>query len=622
MTTSPATGLLDLQRGYGNSAVGVLISREADLLGALGGRFARGVGSALGGILAGVAGGVGSSAGTASRGPASAARAGASPKSAPAEAAYTGMVAIAGPTAGVTMMLAIGLRDEAKLTNVLFWAAHPEMTGKRIAAGQRALAADWVRLRDTVVRPALRSAPKPAAPKPGGAGTGPSGPVAPGPVPVPYPNTTRPPAPTGPAPTGPTPTTPHPTTPTSPSSGPSTLPGGTTVAGGTLRDSRLAELVASVKHPTVSAAADELAAIEERSRALFADKKGHSQTEEKGAGRDQLVEGIAKLRGLIADIAAAGLPPAVAGEITRRMYLAINEVSPFYAQSTNTDLLEGKEQAKELGTSTDVTTRTCNITSLGMALEALGKSPDDYTGNRAIVSAVAAAFKPEVAAADMKVSRGGDWGAMAGLRMPDFLQLAAIAEQLKSAAASQEQILAATRTAWSEILGIFYLEKLAKRFGVSTATKPFTLDPSKARKEQGKEAMAFKGWAKKYRTAVEKMTDTRNQMGAATGRRRDKLEAEYAAMRKKLAAAFTDGAKGAPDLAAYKQAVLTQIAPELEGGAQVEVSIAGHYVRLQAIHDDHLVIDDPARAARANRKVTWEEARAMGYFNYRLVLTA
>jgi len=43
-------------------------------------------------------------------------------------------------------------------------------------------------------------------------------------------------------------------------------------------------------------------------------------------------------------------------------------------------------------------------------------------------------------------------------------------------------------------------------------------------------------------------------------------------------------------------------------------------VRLQAIHDDHLVIDDPARAARANRKVTWEEARAMGYFNYRLVI--
>jgi hypothetical protein len=392
------------------------------------------------------------------------------------------------------------------------------------------------------------------------------------------------------------------------------------VSGGALGDGRLAELVASVKHPAVTAAADELAALEERSRALFADKKGHSQTEEKGAGRDQLVEGIAKLRGLIAGIAGAGLPPAVAGEITRRMYLAINEVSPFYAQSTNTDLLEGKEQAKELGTSTDVTTRTCNITSLGMALEALGRSPDDYTGNRAVVSAVAAAFKPEVAAATMKVSRGGDWGAMAGLRMPDFLQLAAIAEQLKSAAASQEQIVSAAKAAWSDILSIFYLEKLAKRFGVSTATKPFTLDPSKERKEQGKEAMAFKGWAKKYRSAVEKMTDTRNQMEAATGRRRDKLEAEYAAMRKKLAAAFTDGAKGAPDLAAYKQAVLTQIAPELEGGAQVEVSIAGHYVRLQAIHDDHLVIDDPARAARANRKVTWEEARAMGYFNYRLVI--
>jgi hypothetical protein len=50
------------------------------------------------------------------------------------------------------------------------------------------------------------------------------------------------------------------------------------------------------------------------------------------------------------------------------------------------------------------------------------------------------------------------------------------------------------------------------------------------------------------------------------------------------------------------------------------VLISGHYVRLQAIFDDHVVVDDPAQQARANRKVTWEEARAMGYFKHRLVL--
>jgi hypothetical protein len=44
--------------------------------------------------------------------------------------------------------------------------------------------------------------------------------------------------------------------------------------------------------------------------------------------------------------------------------------------------------------------------------------------------------------------------------------------------------------------------------------------------------------------------------------------------------------------------------------------------RRDALHDDHVVVDDPARQARANRRVTWEEARAMGYFYYRLVLEA
>jgi hypothetical protein len=43
-------------------------------------------------------------------------------------------------------------------------------------------------------------------------------------------------------------------------------------------------------------------------------------------------------------------------------------------------------------------------------------------------------------------------------------------------------------------------------------------------------------------------------------------------------------------------------------------------VRLQAVEDDHVVVDDPGSAGKANRKVTWEEARAMGYFAVGLVL--
>jgi hypothetical protein len=306
------------------------------------------------------------------------------------------------------------------------------------------------------------------------------------------------------------------------------------------------------------------------------------------------------------------------------MYLAINDISPFYSQGRNTDLLEGKEQAAELGTSTSVTTRTCNITSLSMALEALGKSPNDYdSAKRGQIAAIAAAFQPEVASATLTVAgAGGDWDRVAGLRLSDFMQLAAIAEVLTSTRPKAAQLTAAAKTAWGKILSIYVLGDLAKRFGATTAVTPFTLDPGRTFKERDKEAGQFKAWAGKHRGKVEKLVDLRNQMEAAEGDKREALETKYHKQYSALQAAFGDDAEQAVALESYRSAVVTQIGPELERGAQVEVALAGHYVRLQAIHDDDVMVDDPAQQARTNRKVTWEDARAMGYFYYRLVLDA
>jgi len=48
-----------------------------------------------------------------------------------------------------------GVTDVDELTNLLFFARHPEMGGRRIAPEEAALAQEWIDIRDTIVRPTL-----------------------------------------------------------------------------------------------------------------------------------------------------------------------------------------------------------------------------------------------------------------------------------------------------------------------------------------------------------------------------------------------------------------------------------------------------------------------------------
>ena len=55
-----------------------------------------------------------------------------------------------------------GQRDENKLTNLVFYARHPELKGRKIKLSEKAFAREWIAIRNRLVRPALRltSAPK------------------------------------------------------------------------------------------------------------------------------------------------------------------------------------------------------------------------------------------------------------------------------------------------------------------------------------------------------------------------------------------------------------------------------------------------------------------------------
>jgi hypothetical protein len=377
----------------------------------------------------------------------------------------------------------------------------------------------------------------------------------------------------------------------------------------TLKDTDLAALVASLRNAYVDGVAQDLAALQQKAAKLWEER---SAGEEKGKERDELVAGIGALRARIAGLDSAGLEPARCALLKKLMYRAVHDLAPFYAQATNIDLLEGKEQAAELGTTTTVTTRTCNITSLSMALESLGKSAADYSGSQAKIDAAAKVFSSEVGTAKLRVGKD-----TAGLRMSDFMQLAAIAEVLGSDT-SAKAVTAAAVSAWEKILSIGFLKTLAARFGVGGSVKLFSTSAGATQKEKESQTAALRGYGSKHRKVTEKLVDARNKWEESGS---DKDKQAYEKLKKEADAGLSG--KGIEDtigIEAYKNAVIEQIGAELDGGSAVVVLLSGHYVRLQAIHDDHCVVDDPAQQARANRKVLWPEARAMGYFSYRLVL--
>jgi hypothetical protein len=290
-------------------------------------------------------------------------------------------------------------------------------------------------------------------------------------------------------------------------------------------------------------------------------------------------------------------------------------------------------------------TRTCNITSVGMALEALGIAPSGSEGG-ADLQAIADTYPEALGGAADRVG-----GELTKLRLPDYLQLVAIAEVLGDAeptaanirhAGARMEIDAKGRTevegAWKEIKNIHFLAKLARRFGVSAEVVTFNLtsndpaDEKERRNHRLDDFSALRGIGSRHRDQVEKMVDARNrreQLDAlpAGDRRRRKLEQAVAKDEERgvlegeaLSPASLAEQEEQVPLQEYMDRVRQTIGVPLDEGAQVVVSMSGHYARLQAIAADHVIVDDPATRTSANRKVTWQEARAMGYFQSCLII--
>lgn len=60
------------------------------------------------------------------------------------------------------LMIGSGMRDEKRITGIIFRSRHPELAGRAIRPDEKALAAEWIAIRDRVVRPLIGARVAPA----------------------------------------------------------------------------------------------------------------------------------------------------------------------------------------------------------------------------------------------------------------------------------------------------------------------------------------------------------------------------------------------------------------------------------------------------------------------------
>lgn len=73
-------------------------------------------------------------------------------------------------------------------------------------------------------------------------------------------------------------------------------------------------------------------------------------------------------------------------------------------------------------------------------------------------------------------------------------------------------------------------------------------------------------------------------------------------------------------LADYKSTIIPVMQAAINGGNQVMVNLHNHFVRLQSLDEDAIIIDDPGNRQGENVRVPWEQAREYGYFQNYLIL--
>jgi hypothetical protein len=421
-------------------------------------------------------------------------------------------------------------------------------------------------------------------------------------------------------------------------------------AGSRLSDPQLLALAAKIHDPHLQALLEHIGGIMEESK--LAKKQtdvGNYMEYTNAEHRDSLVRGIDVVRGELEKLDAKD--PNVA-PFKVAVYHEIERLAPYHFQK-NIRAIETWDKAKDKGGKRQWT--TCNLTSLAMCLEVVGinsrKFPAEHEG---LLEQVAKLFEGDInegkddqgdayqGAVLTAKGKGTSLDKVRGFRLPDFLELAAIVYSTiaNGHPHTEKGLIAGANDAANQKGTIKFLKGLATFMGATpTAVNvSFDADP----KKNAAITQKLESYGSDHRgittDGVEKMNTERNlaenaetkQQEAKTdkerkkyGKEHDKAQGYYDKLDKTQHKWLDDAEieKSLP-IKAYKDAITAQLGKHLDAGHGVIAGLSGHYVRLYEITDTGVCVQDPGQWNRTEMRITWAEARAMGYFWVNLVISS
>jgi hypothetical protein len=358
-------------------------------------------------------------------------------------------------------------------------------------------------------------------------------------------------------------------------------------AGAELDDAGLAQLGAQLNDPRAHQILQDLAGVV----ALDKDLNKHLvDKEHAGTGRENMVAGIATIRAQLLSLNPSD--PKVHA-FTVAVNHRVEAVSPYHSQVNMRTI--------ESGAFT-----TCNVTSLAMSLETTGRNADSYSAaKRPAIVAVAQKYRGDIVkATNTDAGHEAAWESLRGLRLPDFMELAAIANAINSTNPTDAEISKAALHAVATKTNIGFLANIAADFGATATAKTMPF------------ADEISDFADAQHMATDVLVDARNK--AEANPKDKKAQNMYAAAQADQGAKIDGGAieKKMP-LDKYKQTVLAELGPLLDGGCGIIAGCWNHFTHLSELTPDYIKIQDPGLYSRSDRKVLWDEARALKFFwNY------
>ncbi|MBV8756560.1 MAG: SH3 domain-containing protein [Deltaproteobacteria bacterium] len=381
------------------------------------------------------------------------------------------------------------------------------------------------------------------------------------------------------------------------------------IAGAKLEDPALLALAGKVHDSHMDALLPTLASVLSLDADLRKTRDQSTYFEVKGANREKLVAGIGALRGQLAQLNQAD--PAAAAFVVAVNH-KLEAVAPYHFQ------LNIKSVESVGGWS------TCNFTSLAMALETIGIGAANYKAEKhPAMLAVAGVFYKDIGQARL-ASNGHDAAKMSslqGLRLPDFMQLAAVVHALGGTEPTHDNIIAAANQVVGDKKFMSKVVGVVADFGASASTVSVKWDDD--RKTNAKTNEALSAYGDKHRgdhkndQKVEAENTERNAAERATdAKSRDahQKRADHLAEQQHDALVGDEAINRQLPIDNYKAAVTRDLGKHLDAGHGILAGLSNHWTKLYAIEEHGIRVQDPGQYDRSEMSITWEEARAMGYF--------